>query len=1408
MIRKRQYSNYYKKKKYFLGGSIATVSTGSGAAVGSQVGMLGGPIGMMLGSLAGQGIGALAGKLFKKKETPPPPLNPFQGNTASSYGNFAMGGYAPLGPDSVKYIGPKHKDGGILIDENGMPTDNEQEAIAEVEGGETRDDNYIFSDELKYPGTDLTFAEVHETMVETGASEQDIEELKAIQEEVRESTGIAAKERAGVMKNGGDPTKNLQKRLNEIVSPEEKEIRSQRANELYSPIIARIEEANADSINDNSIYNMKKLRQLQTGNVYSYLTGYSKRHQMLFDDYMLRNPIPQDSYIAKELQKIVGNLSDEQVRNLMSRDYSKKGIVNNISALRDAGIPITSIPRYIISLNKANKQGYTMQDGGYIQDNLIKEKMYGGNMKYGKGGKMIKRADGSYSRRGLWDNIRANKGSGKKPTKQMLEQERKIKAAEKMMGGALPEYGKGGYTVTKSDRKGKTHKVTGPDGTVKHFGDPNLKNRPNNPKAKKSWYARHKKSLSKNPHFRAYARATWATGGKLPMYQMGGPDKINPFELPGLYSAASDNTNVADLTPEEIKAMQDDETRQRIVNSAPQATIGQTRYGNDQIQPRLRAKNTLDRRLGQLSNAFANLGMAPLVGEPFDVASGLVELIRGNPGMAAVSLASTAPLIGTPIRSLERMRAPDGARQLYRGVDSSGNAKELYRYTDDEASRLTDGTGRTYDEFDILRDQRELDIQPQLDRKAQNLQGIDRYDANTNTGDRSDFAKVQEQYRGSLIGDEGADFVDAIDAMGDLVFRNEAFEALPIRDLNSLLNKQGIDNIFNTLGVSNSKEFDSIFQSIGGNDRLRNLLSSSIPLGANATRENAAEWVGSTARSLRRLAPLLRNVPEPFLRKSLGVDRSTLDHLYRKLDDIGVLRINDLDISPRARSIEDLTGIGYDTPLPRGPQVTETGYYDPKELIHYINRQVHTDKKIADTISNAKRNVQFPGVYGRNPSTGDLRYNVDADNYPVFDFSDRLRPGRNKVFEPSSSLSLNSYPMGLQMMGKEAAEGFLEVPRYSGMKTFNPFGIPSRANLHDHPIMGLRINEQIMGINDYFGDAVLPYVQQSFGDFAYPGLNAALTGKMPRGIDKFRERVRQEVLADPSKGKRVYKNGGSIDIAPEKRGTFKAQATRMGMGVQEAASTILAAPKGKYPPAMRRKANFAKNFAKRNGGNMEYGYGGKMKYGDGGPLETAAQFLPEAMNFARGVFSKPNVPPATQIERTRIPYQDTTYNINPALQSSAAAYRGVMADPAMSANQKMAAYSQKLQNEGQLYGQKENIESQRRMQLASQQAQLDAGRRQAQSQYDEAARQERMMADANTGIFGNFAMQALTDAGNKYLQMQRDKKAQQHQQDLLEFYKKVYGVGNGDGGSTIGMLPPPLTLPPLFGTDNITYPTS
>jgi hypothetical protein len=63
--------------------------------------------------------------------------------------------------------------------------------------------------------------------------------------------------------------------------------------------------------------------------------------------------------------------------------------------------------------------------------NAIKNKRDLNKIPEKKMGGMIKRADGSMSKRGLWDNIRANKGSGKKPTSAMLKQEKKIKAQTK-----------------------------------------------------------------------------------------------------------------------------------------------------------------------------------------------------------------------------------------------------------------------------------------------------------------------------------------------------------------------------------------------------------------------------------------------------------------------------------------------------------------------------------------------------------------------------------------------------------------------------------------------------------------------------------------------------------------------------------------------------------------------------------------------------------------------------------------------------------------------------------------------------------------------------------------------------------------------------------------------------------------
>ncbi len=115
-------------------------------------------------------------------------------------------------------------------------------------------------------------------------------------------------------------------------------------------------------------------------------------------------------------------------------------------------------------------------------------------------GGMIKRADGSYSQRGLWDNIRDNKGSGKKPTKEMLEQEAKIKA-EYANGGKLPkeilkarveahmspekadsyieQYAKGGIHIKPSKRGTFTAAATKHGKSVQAFASQVLANKEN-----------------------------------------------------------------------------------------------------------------------------------------------------------------------------------------------------------------------------------------------------------------------------------------------------------------------------------------------------------------------------------------------------------------------------------------------------------------------------------------------------------------------------------------------------------------------------------------------------------------------------------------------------------------------------------------------------------------------------------------------------------------------------------------------------------------------------------------------------------------------------------------------------------------------------------------------------------------
>lgn len=182
----------------------------------------------------------------------------------------------------------------------------------------------------------------------------------------------------------------------------------------------------------------------------------------------------------------------------------------------------------------------------------------------------------------------------------------------------------GGYVVTRSnDRKGKTHKVTGPDGTVKYFGDSKLGQHPKDPERKKAFYARHKKNLENNPFFRAFARKTWKEGGSTfsgnAFYQGGGFIPEYDMSFPADYAVEMMAQGGIHLDPSKKGTFTAQATRMGMgVQEAASAILNapEGRY-----TPAMRKKANFARN-------FAKQMGGPVEGEVMDVSPEQLEVLR------------------------------------------------------------------------------------------------------------------------------------------------------------------------------------------------------------------------------------------------------------------------------------------------------------------------------------------------------------------------------------------------------------------------------------------------------------------------------------------------------------------------------------------------------------------------------------------------------------------------------------------------------------------------------------------------------------------------------------------------------------------------------------------------------------
>ena len=166
------------------------------------------------------------------------------------------------------------------------------------------------------------------------------------------------------------------------------------------------------------------------------LTNFTKRQAQIAQEKQMKEELKQLmlNQQAQQLSQFVPGMDQAQPQEESFDQYynaykeggihidpSKKGTFK-AQATR-MGMGVQEAARHIL----ANKEKYSSA--------MVKKANFARNFAKEEGGEMIKRADGSYSQRGLWDNIRANRGSGKEPTKEMLAQERKIK--KKANGGSV-----------------------------------------------------------------------------------------------------------------------------------------------------------------------------------------------------------------------------------------------------------------------------------------------------------------------------------------------------------------------------------------------------------------------------------------------------------------------------------------------------------------------------------------------------------------------------------------------------------------------------------------------------------------------------------------------------------------------------------------------------------------------------------------------------------------------------------------------------------------------------------------------------------------------------------------------------------------------------------------------------------
>ena len=906
---------------------------------------------------------------------------------------------------------------------------------------------------------------------------------------------------------------------------------------------------------------------------------------------------------------------------------------------------------------------------------------------------------------------------------------------EEMMGEEemMQEMANGGYTVTRSsDRKGKTHKVTGPDGTVKYFGDSNLGQHPGNPKRKAAFYARHKKNLDGNPYFRAFARKTWEDGGQLDYAQYGmekndtydpyaakeaqSQQYVNmmnqysqskPMNRSNMYSGLEGSLQQMAMdkyAKDMMRTFQNQRSLQQLNSFAPKysmdAGTGKVTFKEPDFKTDDYAQG------GYVDNMYyAQGGMEMPRQEDFPdyntfsqamqdwQASGEYQNYMNPPAMMADSLPIAQPVMGVP--PVQNVVASQPALNPYEGVSvydflSAQNKAPDYasrktlagqlgikNYTGraDQNKQIIDMikqnpnvlsnyaaqgqkslAGKTGSQNNVPQQTPAPEVKKALDTIttiAKNLPDSTAKNPSSakNTSEEGPSLAEWLAIIGIDLGIAGATMgatyviadktIDLMDMIKDNKFKlpaasqSKLLESLEVLRKNALESgtakvkqtvegynsaKESIGRLRGRLAQNISNRTNSALAAIEGEDDVVKALSeaeaerkalrsfngqkaaairwgkpvptapkfpslASAPAAAkegnafmNALREaqlaaRETPWINTTMKFMKRMPKFQEGGEPDTLLENIGewIDPtgiSSWDDVRRKF--------NDPNAAWWEKGLEVAGAIPVFGKLGKGAKAVGAG----AEAVSKVAKAWQGTKKVVGKTLDV--------VGGTMPQ----RY-IDQTINPLTRGMGALTQKGLANFPKLSYVArgIQPFQQGQRFwkgVGDVTGQGFgtmnVPAPELQELRLITPDGKIIITNTGDPKVLELMNKGMIDTAAANYNTTANGWNLKAGAK--YKGGGSTFSGNAwyrdggtnNPGFRALPDYVQNQILSNMAYG--------GIKLDPAKKGTFKAQATRMGMGVQQAASSILNAPEGKYSPAMRKKANFAKNFAKQEGGQI------------------------------------------------------------------------------------------------------------------------------------------------------------------------------------------------------------------------------